>query len=104
MTVATRPEILDLGHTMTARILVGRYGTPIGLVETHRIRSSKRSRICGTYCRLFDIVEVRERFPGKPVWSVTSRDGEPITLWPSVLCSVCGNHGFITEGLWYPDA
>lgn len=104
MTVATRPEVLDLGRTMTARILVGQYGTPIGLVETHRIRSNKRSRVCGTHVLLFDIPEVRQRFPAKPVWSVTSVDGAPFTLWPSVLCSTCGNHGFITNGRWEPDS
>jgi hypothetical protein len=96
-------EILDLGHTMTARYMTGTHGNIIGLVETHRIRSSKRSRVCGTYYLLFDVPEARQRFPGKPLWRVTSRIGEPLTLWPSVLCETCGNHGFITDGLWYPD-
>lgn len=24
----------------------------------------------------------------------------PYTLWPSLLCTECGLHGFITEGKW----
>lgn len=40
----------------------------------------------------------------KPTWS----DGwelvslEPLTLSPSLLCRVCGHHGFIRDGRWVP--
>lgn len=31
-------------------------------------------------------------------WKVESL--EPLTLSPSLLCTVCGDHGFIREGKW----
>jgi hypothetical protein len=35
---------------------------------------------------------------GKPTWQVQS--WEPLTVTPSVLCRLCGDHGWITEGRW----
>lgn len=31
-------------------------------------------------------------------WTVTSTD--PLTVTPSILCTGCGTHGFITNGAW----
>lgn len=43
-------------------------------------------------------------FPVKPAWShgwdVISV--EPLTLSPSILCTVCKHHGFIRDGRWVP--
>lgn len=36
--------------------------------------------------------------PRSAKWDVHSYD--PLTLTPSLLCKVCGSHGFITEGRW----
>lgn len=33
-------------------------------------------------------------------WTLVSR--EPLTLSPSLLCTVCGAHGFIRDGRWLP--
>lgn len=33
-------------------------------------------------------------------WTVVQR--EPLTLTPSILCTGCGCHGFITNGEWVP--
>jgi hypothetical protein len=33
-------------------------------------------------------------------WTVNSL--EPLDLSPSLLCTICGNHGFIREGRWVP--
>lgn len=39
--------------------------------------------------------------PGQiQVWQVQS--WEPLTISPSLLCRVCGDHGFIREGRWVP--
>lgn len=39
--------------------------------------------------------------PGnRPTWRVESFD--PLTVWPSILCRVCGDHGFIRDGAWVP--
>lgn len=45
----------------------------------------------------FDCPQVREGWPGKPVWTVES--WEPLTCSPSFLCH-CGDHGFIKGGKW----
>ncbi len=36
--------------------------------------------------------------PGE--WTVVSAD--PLHLEPSILCTVCGDHGFIRDGRWVP--
>lgn len=33
-------------------------------------------------------------------WHVVQQ--EPLTVQPSILCTGCGTHGFITEGVWVP--
>lgn len=35
-----------------------------------------------------------------PTWTILQTD--PLTLSPSILCRVCGDHGFIREGKWVP--
>ena len=50
---------------------------------------------------MFDLPGVREVIgPDRPVWQVQS--WEPLTLSPSLLCPLCGDHGFIREGRWVP--
>lgn len=46
----------------------------------------------------FDCQQAREVFPNHPRWKVESED--PLTLSPSILCKICGDHGFIKEGKW----
>jgi hypothetical protein len=46
----------------------------------------------------FDTEETRKLEPTTPKWKVES--WEPLTLSPSVLCRICGDHGFIKEGKW----
>ena len=33
-------------------------------------------------------------------WTLVSE--RPLTVSPSVLCPLCGNHGFIRKGIWVP--
>ena len=47
-----------------------------------------------------DLPGVAETFPGVPLWTVES--WEPLTLSPSLLCGVCGHHGFVRNGAWVP--
>jgi len=37
---------------------------------------------------------------GEGHWTLVSED--PLTLTPSLRCTVCGDHGFITNGAWVP--
>lgn len=41
-----------------------------------------------------DVLGVRE------LWTVASL--EPLHLEPSVLCCLCGDHGFVRDGKWVP--
>jgi len=46
--------------------------------------------------------------PGQPrpadgddaYWTIESED--PLTLSPSLLCTVCGDHGWVSGGTWRP--
>lgn len=38
--------------------------------------------------------------PDGPKWTVVG--WEPLTVTPSLLCTLCGDHGFITDGRWVP--
>lgn len=48
----------------------------------------------------FDLPELRAHVPTRGRWQVQAWD--PLTLSPSLLCTACGDHGFIREGKWVP--
>lgn len=55
----------------------------------------------GNWCRGFvDFKGSRwaAQFGANTGWDVLQR--EPLTLSPSLLCRVCGDHGFIRDGRW----
>jgi hypothetical protein len=62
-----------------------------------------------TYNECFGLVswapttyEVEHPNPGyhRPLWTLETAADETITISPSVLCMVCGDHGFIRNGKW----
>lgn len=48
----------------------------------------------------FDLPGSEHLSPGSPRWQVIA--WEPLTISPSLLCRLCGDHGFIREGRWVP--
>lgn len=46
----------------------------------------------------FDGPVQRKVMPDAAIWKVESED--PLTLSPSILCRLCGDHGWIREGKW----
>lgn len=50
----------------------------------------------GFCCGAFWIKPYEKRF----VWTVEKK--EPFTISPSLLCTLCGQHGYIREGRWVP--
>lgn len=46
----------------------------------------------------FDIETVKQLFSQYERWTVESWN--PLTLSPSILCEICGDHGFIKNGKW----
>lgn len=78
------------------------YGTPLPRVEKAGaiIRHRKAN---GRFCESaihFDVPEMRRGWPDGTFWQV--QQWAPLTLTPSLLCRICGDHGFITDGKWVP--
>jgi hypothetical protein len=106
---------LDLGHGHTLTFLAWapddlpanreRYGYPLpsvpraGAVVTHPARNGNGECISAIH---FDLPELprSDDSAGRSRWTVES--WEPLTLSPSLLCRVCGDHGFIRQGKWEP--
>ncbi len=69
-------------------------GQPYGIVDFH-------NKPDGTECWggsiMFDLPQ-NAHVPDRAKWQVESMD--PLTLSPSLLCTLCGSHGYIREGRW----
>lgn len=91
---------IDLGdgHTFS---FVGRHGESAdlkwGAIVTHKDKRNPELECQGGYIT-FDGSRQRAKEPDAPKWTVISYD--PITLDPSLSCSVCGDHGWIRNGVW----
>ena len=99
-------QVIDLGHGHTLKFTSW---SPDRELNPQYINVPDISPIgavidTGNDCRsgiMFDLPGVREVIgPNRPVWQVIS--WEPLTLSPSLLCQLCGDHGFIREGKWVP--
>ncbi len=95
--MSKQPELprIDIGLHRYLNPMHDISGKLIGYVEHHP--NAKDGRACAGYITL-DTPENTKSNKGK--WRVVSED--PLTLEPSVLCSSCGNHGFIQDGQWKP--
>lgn len=102
---------LDLGHGHTLwffgwypdRALNPQYaGMPnverAGASISHP-RADDISRTCSGAVT-FDLPETSHLAADDHRWRVVSWD--PLTIEPSVLCRICGDHGYIREGRWVP--
>lgn len=91
------PYDLDLGdnHTLTY--------APFGGIEKHGAIIGHQ-KPDGSACRCyinFDTPEIRATYVDPreaKFWQVGSWD--PLTLSPSILCMICGDHGYIRGGKW----
>jgi len=77
-----------------------------GFIDNHpRARETylgNKTQPAGSPCGgggLFDVPETQV-YADRPKWQVESWN--PLTLSQSLLCTVCGNHGFIRDGQWVP--
>lgn len=96
MKVVELPFALDFGGGEGLTWLTNQDDDVIGAIEYHLTRERKR---CEGIV-FFDVPELSEnwRHTSTPVWKVVSFS--PLTIEPSVLCKICGHHGFIREGKW----
>jgi hypothetical protein len=88
------PNALDIGGNH--RISFSHYqGEEAGIVDWHLSPQ-------GIWCRGWIAFRGRawaNSFKSIIVgWDVIQR--EPLTLTPSLLCTACGSHGYITDGRW----
>lgn len=88
---------LDFGNNSRGTFVINKAGDKIGLVEAHR-------RTDGSVCagHLYWVDPQPNWSDTHPLWSFAqSGPGEhDITLTPSILCTPCQHHGFITAGKW----
>ena len=110
----------DLGHDHILRFLSWapddlpanreRYGYPlpnierVGCIVSHPAKQGEGTKGDGS-CESaihFNLAAFLEHNPGYVghVWEVQS--WEPLTVSPSLLFRICGDHGFIREGKWIP--
>ena len=82
----------DIGCGVWIRFWEDGSGRNCGLIEAHRNKQ-------GNWCK--GAIHFRgEAHNSSPEWDVISMD--PLTLAPSLLCRMCGHHGFIQHGRWVP--
>lgn len=87
---------IDLGHGHIAKPTQNMAGEHLGYVIDHP-NAADPSKQCGGAVYL----EGKSGpYGGRAEWKLESLD--PLTLSPSVLCSVCGDHGFVRGGSWLP--
>lgn len=67
-------------------------GQWVGIIEYHINRKTN------TPCMGSLAFDVPERQQNPTRWTVECYD--PLTLSPSLLCGICGDHGFIRNGEW----
>jgi hypothetical protein len=85
---------IDIGHGVTIRF-TAHQGETIGIVEEHPDERDPSTRCAAA---LFWKAMPNDR--PRPIWTLVQRD--PLTLTPSISCTACGHHGFITDGRWVP--
>lgn len=81
---------IDLGSGHSLRPLHDD-GKVFGYVEYHPTPD-------GGVCRGSVPLDIPEQPMAGHRWKVVQQD--PLTLEPSILCRLCGNHGWIREGRW----
>lgn|SRR5512146_260778 len=78
-----------------------KYGYPLPCIDhagaiIYHLRPDG-AEICRGYIS-FNLPEIQQHFPARQLWDVV--EWEPLTLTPSIRCVVCGDHGFIKNGVW----
>lgn len=94
----------DLGHGMFYSKCIYR-GDWVGIYEWHRCGGRDVPGLHGdgttAFWVPFDVPAADAVTTGLgPRWELVQED--PLTMAPSILCRICGNHGFIQNGLWVP--
>ena len=86
---------LDLGDNHVL-VFAGYKGEPrVGASVAHLKPDGSQ---CDGWIAFSDRAWAREFSGGIATWVVEQE--QPLTLSPSILCRVCGDHGFVRQGRW----
>lgn len=89
----------DLGHGHRIQITQPDAATGIRhFVDEHK-RPDNGLGCCGSG-RILEPGQDRPPDGDDAYWALEAE--EPLTLSPSLLCTECGDHGFVSEGKWRP--
>ena len=98
-TVGQVPRIdLGLGHVLTR--VVDSMGALVGFTDDHPDARDPSKTCAGSVA----LEGQSWATPGRS-WRMTTGDPETLeglTLEPSLLCTACGDHGFVRAGRWVP--
>lgn len=90
-------EMIDLGHGHHIRFAVDRQSGQRFFVDEHP--SARQDGVpCAGSGRIITPGVARQ--DGKAYWTMESET--PLTLSPSLLCTACGDHGWVRAGRWEP--
>jgi hypothetical protein len=86
-------NVIDVGDGHTLRRVSNKEGQLVGFIEEHPDQRDP-SRPCAGSISLAGSSWAE---PGR-TWTLVSED--PLTLSPSLMCTACGNHGWVRDGKW----
>lgn len=84
---------IDLGGGHRLQPTTRADGRPHGWIDEHT-NAATGKLCCGAVTR------AGMALGQEPTWRVVTE--EPLTLEPSLLCRMCGDHGFVRDGKWVP--
>lgn len=88
------PGRVDIGSGHVIAPVLDKDGNLIGLADEHPGKTP------GSVCYGSVALEGSSWASDGHTWRLVQR--EPLTLEPSILCTVCGDHGWIRDGRWVP--
>jgi hypothetical protein len=92
----TVSNVLEIGHNHTLRRIVNADGSLYGYVDEH-LRPDNGEPCSGSVCVNPGPDDVTY---DRATWTLES--DSPLTLSPSLLCTQCGDHGWVRDGRWVP--
>lgn len=93
---------LNLGHDHFLRwVAQGPNGPRVGAEIFHRPAPGRRGGYGdGSLCLSIPLWDARSGYPADRLWELCGAADERLTISPSVLCDVCGDHGWVENGKW----
>ena len=89
-------DYIDIGDDHSIKYIEYKEFGPVGINVKHL---TKEGKVCNGWVPFKGKAWEQGFAPGQiEAWDIKSED--PLTLEPSILCTVCGDHGFIRLGRW----